>query len=70
MVFLFSFKQCCGSGMVFPDPVSEFFHPGSQIYIKEWIRIKQFKYFYVQETHIIYGAVDFLNVLKKYIMYL
>jgi hypothetical protein len=29
--------------------------------------------YYVPETHImyfIYGAVDFLNVLKKYIMYL
>jgi hypothetical protein len=31
MVFLFGFKQYCGSGMFFPDPVSEFFHPGPRI---------------------------------------
>ncbi len=23
--------QCCGSGMFFPDPRSEFFHPGSRV---------------------------------------
>jgi hypothetical protein len=30
--------QSCGSGMFIPDPGSEFFHPGTQI------RIKEFKY--------------------------
>jgi hypothetical protein len=32
--------QCCGFGMLIPDPRSEFFHPGSRI----GIRIKEFKY--------------------------
>ncbi len=26
-----AFKQCCGSGMLFPDPGSEFFHPGTRV---------------------------------------
>ncbi len=47
------------------------------IYLKESIPLNRFLgplIFYVPETHImystLYAAVDFLNVLKKYIMYL
>jgi hypothetical protein len=29
-------SQCCGSGMFIPDPDPTFFHPGSQILIKEF----------------------------------
>jgi hypothetical protein len=30
-VFVFSSKQCCGSGMFTLDPGSVFFHPGSRM---------------------------------------
>jgi hypothetical protein len=40
-------RQCCGSGMFFPDPT--FFHPGSELSPSR-IRIKEFKYFNPKKT--------------------